>query len=108
MSRKLSPEEELSALARLLSHPVRVRILDLMQETDASASDLAPSIGEPLTTVAYHFKLLAQQGAIELRSTRQVRGTIERTYGLSDATRTDLVGLREWLGSRSAKRRARS
>jgi DNA-binding transcriptional ArsR family regulator len=100
MSGKPSPEEELAALARLLGHPVRVRILDLLQDRDASPSDLTPEIGEPLGTVAYHFKLLADQGALELRGTRQVRGAIERTYGISPASRKELDGLKEWLDKR--------
>jgi DNA-binding transcriptional ArsR family regulator len=100
MSGTPSPEEELAALARLLGHPVRVRILDLLQDRDASPSALTPEIGEPLGTVAYHFKLLADQGALELRGTRQVRGAIERTYGISPASRKDLDGLKEWLDKR--------
>jgi DNA-binding transcriptional ArsR family regulator len=100
MSRKESAEDELARLARLLSHRVRVQILDLLHERDASASDLTPEIGEPLGTVAYHFKLLADSGALELRGTRQVRGAIERTFGLSRQTRKDLDGLTAWLDKR--------
>src|SRR3954471_5845763 len=108
MSRTESAEDELARLARLLSHRVRVQILDLLHERDASASDPTPEIGEPLGTVAYHFKLLADQGALELRGTRQVRGAIERTYGISSRSRKELDGLREWLDKRRrrpAKRR---
>src|SRR4051794_11570163 len=107
MSRTDSAEEELARLARLLSHRVRVQILDLLHEQDASPSDLTPRIGESLSAVAYHFKLLADAGALELRGTRQVRGAIERTYGLSRATRKDLDGLTAWLDKRQRKAPAR-
>src|SRR4051794_17906331 len=106
MSSKLSPEQELAALARLLAHPIRVKILDLLQERTGSPSELASEIGEPLTTVAYHFKLLAEQRALELVSTRQVRGALEHTYRVTPATRRELDGLQSWLGQRR-RRRAR-
>lgn len=93
-------DQDLAALAALLAHPVRVQILALLHDRDASASDLAPVIGEPLGAVSYHFKLLVGQGALELRSTRQVRGAVKRTYGLAPATRRDLDGLTSWLGAR--------
>ena len=107
MSGKPSAEDELARLARLLAHPIRVQILDLLHEQDASPSDLTPEIGESLGTVAYHFKLLADAGALELRGTRQVRGAIERTYGLSRVTRKDLDGLTAWLDKRRRRKPAR-
>jgi DNA-binding transcriptional ArsR family regulator len=106
MSRNSSPEEELASLARLLAHPIRVKILDLLREGDASPSDLTPQIGQSLGTVAYHFKLLADQGALKLVSTRQVRGALEHTYGISAQARKDLDGLGAWLDKRRRKKPA--
>jgi DNA-binding transcriptional ArsR family regulator len=100
-----SQEEKLASLARLISHPLRIRILDLLRDRESSASDLAPELGESLSVVAYHVKLLAEQGALELRSTRQVRGAIERTWRVAPKTRKELDGMREWLGRKDAGRR---
>ena len=102
MGPRVTPEEDLATLARLLAHPIRVKILSLLHDQEASASDLAAHIGEPLSTVAYHFKLLVEAGALELRDTRQVRGAVERSYRIEPKTRRDLDGLTEWLGARSA------
>lgn len=98
MASRLTREEKLASLARLLAHPIRVKILALLHDQEASASDLAPVIGESLSTVAYHFKLLVEAGALELRDTRQVRGAVERTYRIEPKTRRDLDGLTAWLG----------
>jgi DNA-binding transcriptional ArsR family regulator len=103
-----TPEEELAALARLLSHPVRVKILAILHDREASASDLAPELGEGVSTVAYHFKLLAEAGALELRDTRQVRGAVERSYRIHPATRRELDGLTEWLGRRKPRATTRT
>lgn len=105
MAHTPSPEEQVAVLARLLAHPIRVRIFDRLLDGPASASDVVAELHEPMSTIAYHFKLLADQDALEVDGTRRVRGALETTYRLTPAMKTDLADLRTWLG-RSASRKA--
>lgn len=45
-----------------------------------SASEVAVTIGEPLGTVAYHFRVLQNAGLIELVATERRRGSIQSFY----------------------------
>lgn len=105
MAPKPPADEELAAVARWVGHPIRVRIVEVLQDRVASASDITPELGEPLTTVAYHVRLLADSGALELRSTNQVRGAIEHHYTVSPAARKGFARLQRWLGPLTSKPR---
>jgi len=65
---------------KALSHPIRVRILALLQERTASPRELAEWLGATLGTVSYHVRTLHELGLIELVSTHQVRGAIAHNY----------------------------
>jgi DNA-binding transcriptional ArsR family regulator len=65
---------------KALSHPLRVRILALLQERTASPRELAEWLGASLGTVAYHVRTLHEVGLIELVDTTQVRGAIAHHY----------------------------
>jgi DNA-binding transcriptional ArsR family regulator len=65
---------------KALSHPLRVRILALLQERTASPRELAEWLGATLGTVSYHVRTLHDFGLIELVSTSQVRGAIAHHY----------------------------
>jgi len=65
---------------RALSHPLRVRILAMLQERTASPSQLAEWLGATLGTTAYHVRSLHQLGLIELADETRVRGAIEHHY----------------------------
>ena len=65
---------------KALSHPLRVRILALLQERTASPRELAQWLGASLGTVAYHVRTLHDVGLIELVDTTQVRGAIAHHY----------------------------
>ena len=65
---------------KALSHPLRVRILALLQERTASPRELAGWLGASLGTVAYHVRTLHDVGLIELVDTTQVRGAIAHHY----------------------------
>ncbi|ADB49479.1 ArsR/SmtB family transcription factor [Conexibacter woesei] len=68
-------------VVKALSHPTRVRILDLLQERElASPVELSQELGVPLGTVSYHVRRLEQLGFIELASRTQRRGAIEHHY----------------------------
>ena len=65
---------------KALSHPLRVRILALLQERTASPRELAEWLGATLGTVSYHVRALHDFGLIELVRTTQVRGAIAHHY----------------------------
>jgi Helix-turn-helix domain len=65
---------------RVLSHPLRWRILQALNIRTASPNELAKELGTPLPNVAYHVRILADSDAIELVRTQQVRGALEHFY----------------------------
>jgi DNA-binding transcriptional ArsR family regulator len=67
-------------LAKALSHPMRTRILAILNERVASPNELAELLGERLPNVSYHVRALLDLGCIELVSTAQRRGAIEHYY----------------------------
>lgn len=73
-------------LIKSLGHPVRVRALEVLNTKVASPSELAKELGEPLGNVAYHIKILEENGAIELVRTAPVRGALEHFYRASVST----------------------
>ena len=67
-------------LAKALSHPMRTRILALLNEQVASPNEIAAMIDERLPNVSYHVRALQELGCIELVRTAQRRGAIEHYY----------------------------
>jgi DNA-binding transcriptional ArsR family regulator len=65
---------------KALSHPLRFRILVVLNQKVASPSEIAAELDEPLGNVAYHTKILAENGAIEQVRTAPVRGALEHFY----------------------------
>jgi DNA-binding transcriptional ArsR family regulator len=67
-------------LAKALSHPMRTRILAILNEQVASPNEIAAMINERLPNVSYHVRALQELGCIELVRTAQRRGAIEHYY----------------------------
>jgi DNA-binding transcriptional ArsR family regulator len=67
-------------IAKALSHPMRARILVILNERVASPNEIAESIDERLPNVSYHVRALLELGCIELVDTAQRRGAIEHYY----------------------------
>jgi DNA-binding transcriptional ArsR family regulator len=65
---------------KAMSHPLRVRILAMLDERKASPNQLAGWLGASLGTVAYHVRTLLQLGLIELVDETRVRGAVEHHY----------------------------
>jgi hypothetical protein len=63
-----------------MSHPLRVRILALLDERVASPVELAGWLGATLGTVAYHVRTLERIGLVELVRETRVRGAVEHHY----------------------------
>ena len=67
-------------LMKALSHPLRQRILQVLNQRVASPAELSQELGESLGNVSYHVKILAELEAIELVRTAPVRGALEHFY----------------------------
>jgi DNA-binding transcriptional ArsR family regulator len=67
-------------VVKALAHPIRVRVLTLLNQKVASPSELAEEIGEPLGNVSYHVRTLVDLGCIELVRTAPRRGAVEHYY----------------------------
>jgi len=65
---------------KAMSHPLRVRILALLDERTASPVELAGRLGATLGTTAYHVRTLERMGLIELVRETRVRGAVEHHY----------------------------
>ena len=68
------------AIVKALAHPMRMRVLSRLNEIVASPKELADEFDVSLPMLSYHFRVLADIGAIELVSETQVRGAIEHHY----------------------------
>lgn len=85
-----------------LRHPLRRQILHMLAGKQAlSPRELADTLGQPLSNVSYHVRILADCGAVKLVRTRQVRGSTQHFYRASVRP--------EWAKSalRSARRKHR-
>jgi DNA-binding transcriptional ArsR family regulator len=67
-------------VAKALAHPLRVRLLAMLEERVASPSEMAKHLDADLGVVAYHVRRLAAVGLVEMVRTRQRRGAIEHYY----------------------------
>ena len=65
---------------RAISHPIRIRLLAMLDEEAASPVILASKLNQPLGTIAYHVRTLYDLGLLKLVSTRQRRGATEHYY----------------------------
>jgi DNA-binding transcriptional ArsR family regulator len=65
---------------KALSHPLRFHILVVLNQRVANPTEIASELDEPLGNVAYHTKILAENGAIEQVRTAPVRGALEHFY----------------------------
>ena len=67
-------------LVKALAHPLRVRILGVLDERIASPSELAEELDAPLGNVSYHVRILASLGLIRLVKETPRRGSVEHHY----------------------------
>ena len=65
---------------KALSHPLRVRILAILDERTASPVQLAEILDASLGVVSYHVRTLERLGLIRLVRTNPVRGAVEHHY----------------------------
>ncbi len=65
---------------KALGHPLRVRILAMLEEEISSPVQLSRKLGAPLGTVAYHVRTLHELGLLEETGTTPRRGAVEHHY----------------------------
>jgi DNA-binding transcriptional ArsR family regulator len=70
----------LRSLGAIVGHPLRAKIWTVLAEEVASPNELSRRFGEGIADVAYHVKVLRENGVIELVNTQQVRGAVEHFY----------------------------
>jgi DNA-binding transcriptional ArsR family regulator len=80
-------------LVKALSHTLRERILIILNERVASPNELSKELGEGLSQVSYHVKVLRDYECIELVKTEPRRGAVEHYYR---ATSRPFLTDRDW------------
>ena len=81
-------------LAKAFSNRLRVRILQRLSEAgEASPSELADALEEPLGNVSYHVRVLRELDCLELVRTEPRRGALEHFYR---ATVSPWLGEEQW------------
>ena len=67
-------------IVKALGHPLRIRMLTVLNQRVASPSELAGELEEPIGNVSYHMRTLADLGMVELVRTEPRRGAVEHYY----------------------------
>jgi DNA-binding transcriptional ArsR family regulator len=73
------------ALVQGLAHPLRARMLSILQERQASPKELAAEFEIPLANVAYHIQVLRKLKLIRLVKKTPRRGAVEHHYRADQA-----------------------
>jgi DNA-binding transcriptional ArsR family regulator len=92
-------------IMKALSHPLRVRMLTLLNQKVSSPSELAQELGEPLGNVSYHMRFLADLKMVKLVRTEPRRGAVEHYY---EALEPPLISDDDWAQLPAALRRSLS
>lgn len=67
-------------IAKALSHPLRTEIVAILSDICASPSEMADMLGEELSNVSYHTKVLRELDCVEVVEQEQVRGSVRTRY----------------------------
>jgi len=81
------PSESETAMLKALSHETRRRIMRAILGKDEviSPRELSEALGQRLSGISYHVRVLAAANAITLDHTEPVRGSSEHFYRPSEA-----------------------
>ena len=88
---------------KAMRHPLRVRILAILDERTASPNEMSGWLGATVGVVAYHVRALEQVGLIELVRETPVRGAVEHHYR---ATERPTVTAGDWAQAPPVARQA--
>lgn len=80
----MKPLDEINdpRMVKALAHPLRLRIIDALENRSASPSELSQELGAPIGNVSYHVRRLESLGVLELVDTAQRRGAVEHYFRL--------------------------
>jgi DNA-binding transcriptional ArsR family regulator len=67
-------------LAKAMAHPLRVEMLKLLNDGEWSPRELETELGEGLSQISYHVKVLKDFELIEMTRTEPRRGAVEHYY----------------------------
>jgi DNA-binding transcriptional ArsR family regulator len=67
-------------IAKALSHPLRTEIIAILSDICASPSEMAEMLGEELSNVSYHTKVLRELDCVEIVEQQHVRGSVRTRY----------------------------
>jgi DNA-binding transcriptional ArsR family regulator len=93
-------------LLAALGNPLRRQILRRMRDEEAiSPLQLAREFDRPISTIAYHVRVLASCGAVTLVRVKPVRGAIKHFYRstVEPPWARQIIDLEPWDGSRSGE-----
>jgi DNA-binding transcriptional ArsR family regulator len=93
MSATARPKTVDELVVFVLKHPIRVDALQILNEGEASAAQIARRTGQDMKQVGHHVKVLADHGCIELVRVEQKRGAEEHFYV---ASLRPCIGDEEW------------
>ena len=65
---------------KVLSHPLRMKILEALSRKPMTTMQVAEKLGEKPTGLYHHVDLLEEAGFIKLIGARKKRGTVEKYY----------------------------
>lgn len=88
---------------RALSHPLRLKLLELFFERPRTTMQAAEHLGEAPTRLYHHVASLERAGLVRLRETRQNRGTTEK-YFEAVTSRIEPVELKDALRKKVTRR----
>jgi DNA-binding transcriptional ArsR family regulator len=80
-------------LVKALAHPVRVQVLEALQDRVASPTEISKGMEESLGVISYHVNTLVDCGCIELVRTRPRRGALEHFFR---AAPRSFIGHQDW------------
>ena len=80
-------------VAKALSHPARINVLEALAKGRTSPSDAAAAASLSVGVVAYHVRELKTAGFVKGVSTQRVRGAVEHFYELTEDGRAALAAL---------------
>lgn len=67
-------------VAKALTHPMRARVLEILDRQTASPAQISNRLGLGVSHVSYHVKVLRELECVELVATRKRRGATEHRY----------------------------
>lgn len=80
LTRSRSRRQEPPDFVTAINHPLRVKMLTILDTREASPSEIAKELGEELGVVNYHARKLESLGMVEIVRERPVRGSTEHFY----------------------------